>query len=158
MWFLRQYVHYIYFKFLLQSNFRLGILSLDRENCNTPFPFPNCQTLYNIKILNKTIFILNSNLTQQQLCWLEEGKGLVQTVFVCFPAHTKHILQNSFSQQIGGKYCVDLDSVHLSGLSNGGMFAYYAASRSTPGSNNTILDTRISVRSSFVTLRGHLPP
>jgi len=31
--------------------------------------------------------------------------------------------------EIGAKYCVDMDSVHLTGISNGGMFSYFIASR-----------------------------
>ena len=38
-------------------------------------------------------------------------------------------LFHSFSPQIANDYCVDLDSVHQSGVSNGGMFSYFIASR-----------------------------
>ena len=27
---------------------------------------------------------------------------------------------------VSQKYCIDMDSIHMSGLSNGGMFMYYA--------------------------------
>ena len=30
---------------------------------------------------------------------------------------------------VAGAWCLDLDSVHLAGVSNGGIFAYYAMSR-----------------------------
>jgi hypothetical protein len=30
---------------------------------------------------------------------------------------------------ISSEYCVNLDSVHISGVSNGGMFTYYAVSK-----------------------------
>ena len=34
-------------------------------------------------------------------------------------------------QDIADKHCIDMDQMHLSGYSNGGMFAYYVASMST---------------------------
>ena len=34
-------------------------------------------------------------------------------------------------QRIASQYCIDLDHIHLSGISNGGMFAYYVASQAT---------------------------
>jgi poly(3-hydroxybutyrate) depolymerase len=32
-------------------------------------------------------------------------------------------------EKIGNQFCVDLNSVHMTGISNGGMFSYYAVSR-----------------------------
>ena len=34
-------------------------------------------------------------------------------------------------QDAADKHCIDLDQLHLSGVSNGGMFAYYVASLAT---------------------------
>lgn len=33
--------------------------------------------------------------------------------------------------EVTGNYCIDLDSMHLSGMSNGGIFAYYLAAHAT---------------------------
>ena len=32
-------------------------------------------------------------------------------------------------EKIEGEFCVNLNSVHMTGISNGGMFNYYAAAR-----------------------------
>ena len=36
------------------------------------------------------------------------------------------VVPRTLLEAIGSEYCVDLDSVHISGYSNGGMFAYFA--------------------------------
>ena len=41
-------------------------------------------------------------------------------------------------EAVAAAWCLDLDSLHMSGLSNGGMFSYYAASRCSPVSSRYI--------------------
>ena len=42
-------------------------------------------------------------------------------------------LEHVIMEEIAANWCVDLDHLHLSGISNGGMFAYYVASTATDG-------------------------
>jgi hypothetical protein len=38
--------------------------------------------------------------------------------------------------EISKEWCIDMDSLHLSGISNGGMFAWYLASTATDALGN----------------------
>ena len=42
-------------------------------------------------------------------------------------------------ERIGSRWCLDLDSIHLSGISNGGMFAYFLAAMSDDGIGKKII-------------------
>ena len=42
-------------------------------------------------------------------------------------------------ERIGSRWCLDLNSIHLSGISNGGMFAYFLAAMSDDGIGKKII-------------------
>ena len=42
-----------------------------------------------------------------------------------------HLFIEYVQREITEKFCIDLDSMHLSGISNGGIFSYYLASFAT---------------------------
>ena len=39
-------------------------------------------------------------------------------------------------EEITEQWCVDLDQIHMTGISNGGMFTYYIASNALDGLGN----------------------
>ena len=43
--------------------------------------------------------------------------------------HDDIVYTKSIIDAVAAEWCVDMDSIHQSGISNGGMFSYYAVSR-----------------------------
>ena len=48
---------------------------------------------------------------------------------------------DNLMQKITEEWCIDLEHLHMSGISLGGMFQYYIASRATDGLGNNFKDT-----------------
>lgn len=59
-------------------------------------------------------------------------------------------------QGIADEWCLNLDEIHLSGISNGGMFAYYVASLATDGLGKWNLKVVSFFKHQMVTLSFYL--